>query len=110
MNYNLVVLPEFAIQLKKLAKKYKKIKIDLRNLTEELEEDPKLGIALHHNCYKIRVANSSVPTGKSGGFRVIYYFLDSEHNIYLMSIYSKTQKDSISENELIELLKSNGLD
>ena len=110
MNYNLVSLPEFAIQLKKLAKKYKKIKIDLRNLTEELEEDPKLGIALHHNCYKIRVANSSVPTGKSGGFRVIYYFLDSEHNIYLMSIYSKTQKDSISENELIELLKSNGLD
>ncbi len=110
MNYNIVVLPEFATQLKKLAKKYKKVKVDLRNLTEVLKENPESGTALHHSCYKIRVGNSSVPTGKSGGFRVIYYFLDSHYNIYLMAIYSKTQRENISENELIELLKLNGLD
>ena len=110
MNYNIVVLPEFTSQLKKLAKKYKKIKTDLQKLTKELEENPEAGIALHHACYKIRVANSSIPTGKSGGFRVIYYFLDTQQNIYLMSIYSKSQKDNISENELMEILKLNGLD
>lgn len=110
MNYNIVVLPEFATQLKKLAKKYKKVKADLQNLAEVLKENPESGTVLHHSCYKIRVANSSVPTGKSGGFRVIYYFLDSHYNIYLMAIYSKTQKESISENELVELLKLNGLD
>ena len=110
MNYNIVVLPEFASQLKKLAKKYKKIKTDLQDLTKELKENPEAGIALHHSCYKIRVANSSIPTGKSGGFRVIYYFLDTHQNIYLMSIYSKTQKDTISESELVEILKLNGLD
>ena len=109
MNYNVVALPKFSTQLKKLAKKYKKIKIDLQQVIKELKENPKIGIALQHNCYKIRVANSSVPIGKSGGFRIIYYFLDENNNIYLMSIYSKTQKESISENEIVEILKTNGL-
>ena len=109
MNFKIVVLPEFASQFKKLAKKYKKIKSDVETLVEELTKNPESGILLHHSCYKIRVANSSIPTGKSGGFRVVYYFLDTHKNIYLISIYSKTQKENISENALIELLKLNGL-
>ena len=60
MNYNIVVLPTFAIKLKKLAKKYKKIKFDLQNLKKELSENPKGAIALQHNCYKIRVTNCSI--------------------------------------------------
>ncbi len=110
MNYNLVALPIFSIKLKKLAKKYKKIKIDLLELEKELILNPKSGIPLQHNCYKIRVSNSSIPAGKSGGFRVIYYFIDKNNNIFLMSIYSKTQKENLSDNELLELLKINGLE
>jgi len=45
-----------------------------------------------------------------GGFRTIYYCIDEEEIIYLMAIYSKTQRDNISDNELVELLKINGLD
>jgi len=110
MNYNLVVLATFSSKLKKLAKKYKQIKIDMKELQEELQLNPKAGIALQHSCYKIRIANSSTPTGKSGGFRVVYYFVDNNNKIFLMTIYSKTQKDNLSENELLELLKINGLD
>lgn len=110
MSYNLVVLPTFSIKLKKLAKKYKKIKIDFQDLKQELILNPKSGIPLQHNCYKIRVSNSSIPTGKSGGFRVVYYFIDKSNNIFLMTIYSKTHKDNLSENELLELLKINDLD
>jgi len=109
MNYNLVALPTFSIKLKKLAKKYKKIKIDLKELEKELILNPKSGIPLQHNCYKIRVSNSSVPTGKSGGFRVLYYFIDKSNNIFLMTIYSKNQKSNLSDNELLELLKINDL-
>ena len=76
----------------------------------ELMENPKVGTYLQYNCYKIRMANSSTSTGKSGGFRVIYYFIDEQNNLYLMNIYSKTKKENISENELLELLKINGLD
>jgi len=110
MNYNLVVLATFSSKLKKLAKKYKQIKIDMKELQEELQLNPKAGIALQHSCYKIRIVNSSTPTGKSGGFRVVYYFVDNNNKIFLMTIYSKTQKDNLSENELLELLKINGLD
>ncbi|OQX57524.1 MAG: hypothetical protein B5M52_07185 [Helicobacteraceae bacterium 4484_230] len=109
MSYSLVALPTFALKLKKLAKKYKKIKYDLQNLKQELSSNPKIGIALQHNCYKIRVVNSSTSTGKSGGFRVVYYFVDENKKVYLMTIYSKTQKENLSDNELLELLKINGL-
>ena len=110
MSYNIVALPTFSIKLKKLAKKYKKIKYDLQELNRELSHNPRVGIALQHNCYKIRVANSSTPTGKSGGFRVVYYFVDNNNKVFLMTIYSKTQKENLSENELLELLKLNGLE
>lgn len=110
MSYNLVALPTFSTKLKKLAKKYKKIKSDLQELQKKLISNPKIGIALQHNCYKIRVANSSTPTGKSGGFRVVYYFVNENNKVFLMTIYSKTKKENISENELLELLKLNDLD
>lgn len=92
MSYSLVALPSFAVKLKKLAKKYKNIQSDLQTLKKELSLDPKVGIALQHNCYKIRLANSSTQTGISGGFRVVYYFLDENNTVLFMTIYSKTQK------------------
>ena len=36
-----------------------------------LLSNPTLGTPLGDNLYKIRIPNSSIPTGKSGGFRVI---------------------------------------
>ena len=82
MNYNVFALAEFKKNTKKLSKRYKKVKEDILTLVTQLEKDPTAGTHLLHNCYKIRVANSSVPTGKSGGFRVITYFLDEEFNIF----------------------------
>jgi len=74
-----------------------------------LQENPTRGILLASSCYKIRLANASIPTGKSGGFRVIYYFIDEKENIYLMSIYSKTERENISAEEIKAILKRNGL-
>jgi mRNA-degrading endonuclease RelE of RelBE toxin-antitoxin system len=110
MNFSVIPLDSFKKNFKTLKKKYRNIKNDIKKLTVELQENPQAGIALQYNCYKLRVANSSVPTGKSGGFRTIYYFVDEHKSVYLIAIYSKTQKESISENELLELLKINGLD
>ncbi len=110
MSFSIHPVDGFKKDFKKLAKKYKKIEDDVRKVVLQLRENPKVGIALQFNCYKIRVVNSSVPTGQSGGFRVVYYFLDDDNNIYLMNIYSKTQKENISETELLALLKLNDLD
>ena len=104
MSCKILTTPQFAKEIKKLSKKFKSIKKDLSQLIERLEENPTEGTSLGNACYKIRVANSSIPTGKSGGFRVITYFLDSDNNLYLLSIYSKTEKETISDKELLEIL------
>jgi len=110
MNLKITNLSIFTRDVKRLYKKYKNITNDLKSLQSTLHENPKAGIALGDNLYKIRLANSSIPTGKSGGFRIIYYYLDNQNNIYLMTMYSKTELENISEDRLIEILKSNGLD
>ena len=71
MSYSIKATQRFKKELKQLAKKYKKIKIDYENLLNELEKNPTLGTPLGNDCYKIRIPNSSIPTGKSGGFRII---------------------------------------
>lgn len=109
VNLKIVSLDAFSKDVKKLYKKYRKITSDLKTLEELLYKDPKSGIELGNNCYKIRLQNSSVPTGKSGGFRVIYYYLDDNNNLYLMAMYSKSELENISDDRLIEILKYNAL-
>lgn len=92
----------FLKEVKKLSKRYKLIKNDLKVAIEEIENG-NFGIDLGFNLYKKRVANSSVPTGKSGGFRIIIY-KKIENNIYLVSIYSKSDKETINDKELRELI------
>ena len=109
MNLKLIATPEFKKSVKKLAKRYKQISKDLKSLEEELTQNNRAGIDLGDNCFKIRLQNSSVPTGKSGGFRVIYFFRQ-EDNIYLLDMYSKSDLDNIDEKKLVEILVSNGLE
>ena len=110
MSFKIKPVVGFKKDFKKLAKKYKKLADDVEKVVLELRKNPRSGTPLQFHCYKIRMANSSASTGKRGGFRVIYYFIDENNDLYLMNIYSKTQKESISDNELLELLKLNGLD
>ncbi|WP_316806809.1 type II toxin-antitoxin system RelE/ParE family toxin [Pedobacter agri] len=56
------------------------------------------------SCYKIRIAISSKGKGKSGGARIITHFIITDSTVYLLSIYDKSEKDNITNKELIELL------
>ncbi|MDO8453575.1 MAG: addiction module toxin RelE [Sulfurimonas sp.] len=105
MLCNILTIPEFDKNVKKLSKKYRNIKIDLEKFIDELKKNPTMGTPLIGSCYKIRVANSSVPVGKSGGFRVITYFIDKDNNIYLLTIYSKSDASTIADFQILELLK-----
>jgi len=96
---------QFEKDVKKLFKIYKNIKKDLISLKNELLKNPKLGTSIGNNCYKIRIANSSIPTGKRGGFRIITLVKIEKDTIILLTIYSKTQKDDITQKELEEILK-----
>ncbi len=109
MNLNIRTLPCFDKDVKRLFKRYKQLASDLKSLREELSQNPKSGIELGNRCYKIRLANSSIPTGKSGGFRIVYYYIDSDSNLYLMSMYSKNELENIDDKTIITILKDNNL-
>ena len=105
MPCSILTIPEFDKNIKALVKRYRNIKQDLKKLTATLENDPTIGTHIVNNCYKIRVPNSSVPTGKSKGFRVITYYIDLDNTLYLLSMYSKSDADNISDSTITELLK-----
>jgi mRNA-degrading endonuclease RelE of RelBE toxin-antitoxin system len=104
MNYEIVALPNFRKELKKLAKKYPSLKEDFEVLLESLEVNPLQGVSLGNNCYKIRMAITSKGKGKSGGSRVITFVKISQTTVYLLSIYDKSEKENIGDGELRELL------
>lgn len=105
MSYNIVAIPNFKRELKKIAKKYPSFKDDLANLFEMLKDEPIQGKALGNNCYKIRLAITSKSKGKSGGARIITYLQILQNTIYLLSIYDKSEKENIPDKEIKALLK-----
>ncbi|MBN3583723.1 type II toxin-antitoxin system RelE/ParE family toxin [Algoriphagus aestuarii] len=104
MNYEVAAIPNFRKELKKLAKKYPSLKEDFSILIQELQENPFQGTPLGKNCFKIRMAISSKGKGKSGGSRIITFVKITETTVYLLSIYDKSDKETIKDSELKELL------
>lgn len=104
MSFSVVTIPPFDRQLKRLAKKYPSIKNDIAMLGLELAEFPISGKEISPGCYKIRMAINSKGKGKSGGARIITHVHISQTTVYLLTIYDKSEKTDISDNELRELL------
>jgi Cytotoxic translational repressor of toxin-antitoxin stability system len=104
MSYSISTTPTFEKQVKKLAKKYPSLKSDLLSLIEKLEENPTQGVELIPNCYKVRIAIASKHKGKSGGARVITYVHIVNQQVYLLSIFDKSEKESISDTEIKDIL------
>lgn len=105
MSYEIIAIPNFKREIKKLSKKYPSLKDYFAQLLETLHEDPKQGTSLGNNCYKIRMAITSKGKGKSGGSRVITHLKVTHSAIYLLSIYDKSEHENIPDKELKELLK-----
>lgn len=112
MNYNFEYTPVFRKELKRLAKKYKSLKNDLQNLVEEIKENPLLGTNLGDGIKKIRLNISSKNKGKSGGARVIIHEIifnidteSEEKNILFVSIYDKSEYDSVDLEIIKDIIK-----
>ena len=101
----------FLRELKQLAKRHRSIKADVRKLEDRLKENPLEGTDIGRNMRKLRMAISSKQQGKSGGARVITHVIVEveDTTVRLLTIYDKSDKESLSEDELRELLKKNGL-
>ena len=94
---NVILTPRFRLMLKKLGKTYRKAKVDIEALIDQLEAGERPGVLLQDvgglEIYKARLPNTSARTGKSGGFRVQYHVGDEAISLFL--IWSKTQIDDL---------------
>jgi hypothetical protein len=109
MSFSVIPTPDFKKLAKKLSKKYPSLKSDLERLINLLSENPTIGVPLGHNLFKIRLAIGSKGKGKSGGARVITFFVTQNHEVYLVYIYDKGQLDNITKEQIVILLVNAGL-
>ena len=106
MSYNILLTKRFEKEIKRLAKKFPSLKQEFSELVNSLKSNPELGTSIGNSCFKIRLSIASKGKGKSGGARVITYLYIKSETLYLLSIYDKSEKESISDKELKELLNS----
>ena len=109
MNFNILSSSSFEKELKGLMKKYPSIKTDVASLIIVLKNNPFLGVSIGKDCYKIRMAIASKGKGKSGGARIITCVKVIQQNVFLLSIYDKSEKETMDDKELIMLLEASGL-
>jgi mRNA-degrading endonuclease RelE of RelBE toxin-antitoxin system len=109
MSYKIEVTEKFERDVRKLSKKHKSIVADLLAFREQLRRDPSQGTSLGKDCYKIRLAISSKGKGKRSDGRVITCVKVVQETVYLLAIYDKAERDTISDNELDDMLTEVGL-
>jgi mRNA-degrading endonuclease RelE of RelBE toxin-antitoxin system len=106
MSFEIRSIPKFDKQLKRLSKKYPSLKSDFSQFVKSIKLNPHQGSPLGSNCYKIRVSITSKGKGKSGGARIITHLMIDEKKVYLLSIYDKSERASILDSEIKELVES----
>lgn len=112
MNCKIETTPDFAHELKQLAKRYPSMKDDYRNFINALRSSPLMGTELGKHLRKVRFPIASKGKGKSGGARVITHTVIVETDgadITLAAIYDKSDQANITDKELKKLMKKNGL-
>ena len=80
---------------------------DRRQLELMLLANPTAGPVIERTggFRKVRFARPSRGEGKSGGSRVIYYFLNRRNRIYLVLVYAKNVRDDLTQAEENQLRK-----
>ena len=105
MSYSISSIPLFDKQAKRLAKKYPSLKKDLNGLIDKLTDEAEQGTALGNGFYKIRLAIASKGKGKSGGAKVVTYVKVTHNTVYPTSIFDKSKKSTITDEELEQIFK-----
>lgn len=101
------VANEFKRQARTLEKRYRNLRSDLQPVIEQLQKGEFLGdqiSGIGYRVYKLRVRNSTIRKGKSGGYRVIYQIL-SPSAVVLLSVYAKSDQDDVDTEDLQRIIE-----
>ena len=113
MKIEVYLTTDFKKNIKRLKKRYRSLPSDIENLQIDLLENPYMGKDLGKGVHKIRLAIKSKGKGKRGGARIITHNTIlthiSTHRIVLLTMWDKSDKESLSDKEIIALLRKNDL-
>lgn len=110
-NYIVEITPSFEKEYHKLKKSYPRIDDDFDEFLNDVEINGHLGDSVPgivkdgNKVFKKRMRNTSAKKGLSGGFRIIKYLVTKDNIIYLLDIYSKSDKVNISDKRIRRLIK-----
>ena len=113
MNFEILTTDDFEKSFKVLAKKYRSIVNDIKELRNSLKENPFQGDELTPGIRKIRMAITSKDRGKSGGARVItktIVYTETEGKVFLLEIYDKADTSTVDIAILKQIVAGLGLD
>lgn len=108
MSFEIVPTPNYQKEAKKLSKKYFSFKSDMLSILENLQNNPLQGDEIFKNCYKIRFQIKSKNKGKSGGGRLVTLVKVVQHKVYLLSVFDKSNQETVSDQYLKDILKRIG--
>lgn len=109
MNFNVEIATDAGADLKRLTKKHRSFKKEFADLLATLEENPVQGEPLGKDCFKVRLAISSKQRGKSGGARVITCVKVIDERVVILSVYDKSEADTIKSKDIEHRLRNAGL-
>ncbi|TBR57562.1 addiction module antitoxin [Westiellopsis prolifica IICB1] len=98
--------PTFNRNLRTLAKKYRSIRNDIEPVIAQLERGELPGdqiSGIGYEVFKLRVRNSDIQKGKSGGYRLIYY-VKTATGIILLTIYTKSEQADIAADDIKSII------
>lgn len=107
MKVSISTIDEFKRQARRLTKKYKSLKDDLKSFRDDLSENPFQGTDLGGGVRKIRMAIASKGKGKRGGARVLTLnvLVSDNADVTLLTIYDKNEIDNVSDEYIQELVR-----
>lgn len=111
MKRRIIQTRNFEKEIDSLLSKYKILPEDFEDLKRNLVINPEIGDLIIGTGGLRKTRLKSISSGKSGGFRVCYYYAKDD-SIYLIYIYSKnsieniTAQDKKNFREIIKIIKS----
>lgn len=103
---------EFDKDIERLKKKYPHLEIDIKNFKENFSKEFQLSCEplarFEKKLWKGRIGSTDMKRGKSGGFRLIFYFDEVKNpgKVYFLKIFPKVERSDLSPDELMELYKN----
>lgn len=110
MKINLFYTKVFENKFKRYKKKFVSLDQDLKDFIENIENETPHNLG--GGLFKYRLSIKSKNKGKRGGLRIISLetiILEAEKEITFLTIFDKSEQESISKNEIQKILKDEKL-